>query len=146
VHVFRLPHIHLTANDLESKTNDNSRRIKDVLENEHSFFVKWHWEIEDVETDIPWATQALGLKPEAVNLWIGNERATTSFHKDHYENLYVVVSGEKHFLLLPPTDVHRMYIKEYPAAHYVRSEVHSSPFDFNLKIEFVISSRKMKFC
>jgi jumonji domain-containing protein 7 len=36
---------------------------------------------EDVETDIPWATKALGSKPEAVNLWIGNERATTSFLK-----------------------------------------------------------------
>lgn len=27
-----------------------------------------------------------------------------SVHKDHYENLYCVVSGEKHFVLLPPTD------------------------------------------
>ncbi|GCC20442.1 hypothetical protein chiPu_0019002, partial [Chiloscyllium punctatum] len=25
-------------------------------------------------------------------------------HKDHYENLYCVVSGKKHFILLPPTD------------------------------------------
>lgn len=25
-------------------------------------------------------------------------------HKDHYENLYCVVSGEKHFLLHPPSD------------------------------------------
>lgn len=87
---------------------------------------------EDVETDIPWATEALGSKPEAVNLWIGNERATTSFHKDHYENLYAVVSGEKHFLLLPPTDVHRMYIKEYPAAHYVRSEENG---DFKIELD-----------
>lgn len=29
---------------------------------------------------------------------------TVSVHKDHYENLYCVVSGEKHFILLPPTD------------------------------------------
>jgi hypothetical protein len=43
------------------------------------------------------STEALGLKPEAVNLWIGNKRATTSFLKDHYEDLYVVVSGEKTF-------------------------------------------------
>jgi jumonji domain-containing protein 7 len=58
---------------------------------------------EDVETDIPWATKALNSKPKAVNLWIGNKRATTSFLKDHYEDLYVVVSREKHFLLLPQT-------------------------------------------
>ncbi|KAG7235777.1 hypothetical protein CRUP_016724, partial [Coryphaenoides rupestris] len=25
-------------------------------------------------------------------------------HKDHYENLYCVISGEKTFILLPPTD------------------------------------------
>ncbi|KAI3506163.1 hypothetical protein L1887_28519 [Cichorium endivia] len=59
---------------------------------------------------------------EAVNLWIGNDLSETSFHKDHYENLNVVVSGEKHFLLLPLTDVHRMYIREYPVAQYVYSE------------------------
>ncbi|KAH9321141.1 hypothetical protein KI387_015780, partial [Taxus chinensis] len=76
----------------------------------------------DVEEDIPWATEALGSKPDAVNLWIGNEGASTSFHKDHYENLYAVVSGEKHFVLLPPTDVHRMYVREYPAAHYKISQ------------------------
>lgn len=73
---------------------------------------------EDCESHIPWASEALGCLPEAVNLWIGNEFSETSFHKDHYENLYAVVTGEKHFLLLPPTDVHRMYIQDYPAAKY----------------------------
>lgn len=72
----------------------------------------------DCEPHIPWASEALGCLPDAVNLWIGNHHSETSFHKDHYENLYAVVSGEKHFLLLPPTDVHRMYIRNYPAAHY----------------------------
>lgn len=75
----------------------------------------------DVEPHIPWATEALGCLPEAVNLWIGNGRSETSFHKDHYENLYVVVTGEKHFLLLPPTEVHRLYVRSYPAAQYVTS-------------------------
>ncbi|CAM8927943.1 unnamed protein product [Rhodiola kirilowii] len=72
----------------------------------------------DCDEDIAWATEAFGCLPEAVNLWIGNEFSETSFHKDHYENLYAVVSGEKHFVLLPPTDVHRMYIRNYPSAHY----------------------------
>ncbi|KAF7829097.1 jmjC domain-containing protein 7 [Senna tora] len=72
----------------------------------------------DCDPHIPWATHALGCVPEAVNLWIGNQYSQTSFHKDHYENLYAVVTGEKHFLLLPPTDVHRMYIRDYPAANY----------------------------
>lgn len=85
----------------------------------------------DCEEHIGWASEALGCKPEAVNLWIGNELSETWFHKDHYENLYAVVTGEKHFLLLPPTDVHRMYIRDYPAAQYHYSKVNFiHPFSF----------------
>ncbi|XP_056666300.1 bifunctional peptidase and (3S)-lysyl hydroxylase JMJD7-like isoform X3 [Monodelphis domestica] len=29
---------------------------------------------------------------------------TGNLHKDHYENLYCVIAGEKHFLLHPPSD------------------------------------------
>ncbi|PPD66633.1 hypothetical protein GOBAR_DD36485 [Gossypium barbadense] len=86
----------------------------------------------DCDAHIPWASEALGCLPEAVNLWIGNHLSQTSFHKDHYENLYAVVSGEKHFLLLPPTDVHRMYIKEYPAARYSYSQENG---EFRLEFE-----------
>jgi len=36
--------------------------------------------------DLPfiYATQVFGGPPEAINLWIGDERSVTSFHKDHY--------------------------------------------------------------
>ncbi|KAK3029740.1 hypothetical protein RJ639_038017 [Escallonia herrerae] len=87
---------------------------------------------DDVEAHVPWASEALGCMPEAVNLWIGNGSSETSFHKDHYENLYAVVTGEKHFLLLPPTDVHRMYIREYPAAQYKYSP---DKEEFKLELE-----------
>lgn len=30
--------------------------------------------------------------------------ALFSVHKDHYENLYCVISGQKDFILLPPTE------------------------------------------
>ncbi|KAJ4952436.1 hypothetical protein NE237_029268 [Protea cynaroides] len=86
----------------------------------------------DVDSHIPWATEALGCLPDAVNLWIGNHLSETSFHKDHYENLYAVISGEKHFLLLPPTDVHRMYIRDYPAANYSYSQ---DTGEFTLELE-----------
>ncbi|CAL5063769.1 unnamed protein product [Urochloa decumbens] len=76
----------------------------------------------DVDAHVPWASEALGCLPEAVNLWIGNAHSVTSFHKDHYDNIYAVVSGEKHFLLLPPTEHHRVYVRDYPAAHYVAEE------------------------
>ena len=77
----------------------------------------------DADPHIPWASDALGMRPDAVNLWIGDERAATSWHKDHYENLYAVVTGRKIFRLLPPLDVHRMGVREYPAAHYWRETV-----------------------
>ncbi|XP_043696092.1 bifunctional peptidase and (3S)-lysyl hydroxylase Jmjd7 isoform X2 [Telopea speciosissima] len=86
----------------------------------------------DVDSHISWATEALGYLPDAVNLWIGNHLSETSFHKDHYENLYAVISGEKHFLLLPPTDVHRMYVRDYPAAHYSYSQ---DTGEFTLELE-----------
>lgn len=60
--------------------------------------------LKDVDAHIPWMTEALGKDPDAVNFWLGESAAVTSLHKDHYENLYCVISGEKHFILLPPTD------------------------------------------
>lgn len=31
--------------------------------------------------ELPWAAEAFGSAPDAVNLWIGDERAATTFHK-----------------------------------------------------------------
>lgn len=39
----------------------------------------------------------LSLKPR-----VGNTRSVTALHKDNYENIYVQVRGQKHFVLLPP--------------------------------------------
>ncbi|EOY32967.1 2-oxoglutarate and Fe(II)-dependent oxygenase superfamily protein isoform 1 [Theobroma cacao] len=103
------------------------------LQQQNDCFRTEYSELEsDCDDHIPWASEALGCLPEAVNLWIGNHLSETSFHKDHYENLYAVVSGEKHFLLLPPTDVHRMYIRDYPAARYCYSEESG---EFRLELE-----------
>jgi len=49
---------------------------------------------------------------EALNLWIGDERSVSSLHKDHFENMYAVVSGVKTFTLLPPTDV--VFLQQQP--------------------------------
>ncbi|XP_070834908.1 bifunctional peptidase and (3S)-lysyl hydroxylase JMJD7 isoform X3 [Chaetodon trifascialis] len=59
---------------------------------------------DDVEPHVSWMSAALGKLPDAVNFWLGEAGAVTSMHKDHYENLYCVISGEKTFILLPPTD------------------------------------------
>lgn len=36
------------------------------------------------------------------NFRIGNSRSVTALHKDNYENIYVQIQGQKHFVLLPP--------------------------------------------
>lgn len=69
-----------------------------------------------------WATEALGAKPDAVNFWMGNSDAVTSMHKDHYENLYAVVRGEKTFILHPPTDLPNIPYCQYTVASYHERE------------------------
>lgn len=76
----------------------------------------------DVQPDIPWMSEALGKKPDAVNFWLGESAAVTSLHKDHYENLYCVISGEKRFLLHPPSDRPFIPYELYQAATYKVSE------------------------
>ena len=39
-------------------------------------------------------------------------------HKDHYENLYCVVTGEKHFILHSPADVPYIPHGECSKVHY----------------------------
>ncbi|KAA8538732.1 hypothetical protein F0562_028373 [Nyssa sinensis] len=129
-HVQRIPFpFALTAisnSNLDAKFVAYAQQQNDCFRSEYSGLAA------DCETHIPWASEALGCLPEAVNLWIGNHLSETSFHKDHYENLYAVVTGEKHFILLPPTDVHRMYIRNYPAAHYSYSR---DTGEFKLELE-----------
>jgi len=36
--------------------------------------------LADIERDIPWANEALGRRPDAVNIWIGDSRSVTSVH------------------------------------------------------------------
>ena len=76
----------------------------------------------DAETDIKWATEAFGKDPDAVNFWMGDSRAITSLHKDHYENLYCVISGQKTFTLYPPTDLPYIPHQEYTVARYHQCE------------------------
>ncbi|XP_049595859.1 bifunctional peptidase and (3S)-lysyl hydroxylase JMJD7 isoform X2 [Syngnathus scovelli] len=58
----------------------------------------------DMDAHIGWMSTAMGKSPDAVNFWLGEADAITSLHKDPYENIYCVISGQKDFILLPPTD------------------------------------------
>ena len=89
------------------------------LQKQNSNFTSEYPELwDDAETELPWATGAFGAQPDAVNLWIGDARAVTSMHKDHYENLYCVVRGRKRFTLLPPTDLPLIPYGTYKSGRY----------------------------
>ncbi|XP_027359910.1 jmjC domain-containing protein 7 isoform X2 [Abrus precatorius] len=128
-HVQRVPFpqaLRLISSSNPSKLVAYAQQQNDCFRSEYSSLAS------DCDPHLGWASEALGSVPEAVNLWIGNQHSQTSFHKDHYENLYAVVTGEKHFLLLPPTDVHRLYIRDYPAATYTYS---SDTGEFDLELD-----------
>ncbi|CAD7923848.1 unnamed protein product [Amoebophrya sp. A120] len=55
---------------------------------------------------------------EALNLWVGDDRSVSSFHKDNYENLYLVTSGRKVFWLAPPSSVSFLHFMKYQVASY----------------------------
>jgi jumonji domain-containing protein 7 len=75
--------------------------------------------LDDVEGgELPFAREAFGLAPDAVNFWMGDGGATTTLHKDHYENIYCVIAGQKRFLLVPPTDVNHLRVARLPVAQY----------------------------
>lgn len=61
--------------------------------------------LKDCSTSLSLADECFGISPEAVNLWVGDERSVSSTHKDFFENMYCVVRGCKTFTLFPPTDV-----------------------------------------
>jgi jumonji domain-containing protein 7 len=81
---------HATVHYLQTQ-NDNLRNECSPLE-------------DDVPRDIPFARIALEKHPDAINFWLGNSLSTTALHKDNYENIYVQVLGQKHFVLLPPVE------------------------------------------
>uniref|UniRef100_A0A7S4HMH8 JmjC domain-containing protein n=1 Tax=Odontella aurita TaxID=265563 RepID=A0A7S4HMH8_9STRA len=67
----------------------------------------------------PWAERAFGTgPPDAVNLWVGDERAVSGMHKDHYENLFYVASGEKVFTLCPPGDAPFLHEDEFESGTF----------------------------
>ena len=55
-----------------------------------------------------------GEAARATHARAGDARSTTSWHKDHYENLYAQVRGVKVFLLLPPAEAYRLHACRFP--------------------------------
>ncbi|KAG9236579.1 cupin-like domain-containing protein [Amylocarpus encephaloides] len=73
-----------------------------------------------VPPTIPFSRIALAHSPEAINLWIGNSHSVTALHKDNYENIYVQILGQKHFVLMPPLAYPCVKERVLRSANYVR--------------------------
>ncbi|KAL2075300.1 hypothetical protein VTL71DRAFT_243 [Oculimacula yallundae] len=76
-----------------------------------------------VPSSIPFSRIALSSQPDAVNLWIGNSLSVTALHKDNYENIYVQIIGNKHFVLLPPVAWAAVGERVLRPATYTRSDI-----------------------
>jgi len=76
----------------ELRSDDATRRIVYLSHQNDSFRTQFQALKDDIPESVCFATEAFGCEPDAVNLWIGDERSVTSLHKDHYENMYVVHS------------------------------------------------------
>ena len=72
----------------------------------------------DVDLSLGWADDAFGSPPAATNFWLGEDAARTTVHADLFDNVYVVVRGEKHFWLLPPQDGHLLRRRRVRTATY----------------------------
>lgn len=102
--------------------------------------------LEDIEPSLQLAIDAFGTDlPEALNLWIGDERSVSSLHKDHFENMYAVITGEKIFTLFPPTDIAFLNEQVFPTKRYYYTKNNNSNNDNNtittrIKKEDIIST------
>jgi len=92
----------------------------------------------DVPKSIPFARIALDKDPDAVNFWLGNSHSTTALHKDNYENIYVQILGQKHFVLLPPTEAACVNERSVLAATYAPRETTTPSSDVK-KEDLIVS-------
>jgi len=107
----------------ETMTQTDNSHSSDVLylsRQNDSLRAEFPQLMKDVPPVVPLALEAFGCEPEAVNLWIGDDRSVSSCHMDHYDNMYIVVRGEKVFTLLPPAAVPFLHERRCPPATFER--------------------------
>ncbi|XP_011342581.1 jmjC domain-containing protein 7 isoform X2 [Ooceraea biroi] len=107
---------------LDTLENTREDSVFYIQQQNSNFINSFHKLWSDTKIEIPWANEAFGKHPDAVNFWMGDKRAITSMHKDPYENIYCVLSGEKNFTLHPPTDLPWIPYANYSSAVYKERE------------------------
>jgi peptidyl-lysine (3S)-dioxygenase / protease len=116
--------LHENDNEQEEKEDEDEDAIPYLSQQNNNLINSFPELLDDIECSLPLGDNVFGSLPEAVNLWIGDERSISSLHKDHFENLYVVITGEKIFTLYPPTDIQFFGETIYPTKRYQYSKQH----------------------
>ncbi|XP_011301391.1 jmjC domain-containing protein 7 [Fopius arisanus] len=106
---------------LDNLTTPRDDEVLYIQKQNSNFQEEFHELWRDVQ-EPKCISEAFGKNPDAINFWMGDKRAVTSMHKDPYENIYCVVSGEKEFILHPPTDLPWIPYRKYPSAVYKRDK------------------------
>ena len=81
-----------------SQQNDNLRDANEMSRLKEEVGVPTNLPYFEAAFSSPSSSSVL----DAVNLWVGDGRATTSLHSDPYHNVYTVTRGVKTFHVLPP--------------------------------------------
>jgi len=133
-------------NLLEASINDKHAPVPYMQFQNSSLTTELPQLVSDVSPELSFATEAFGINPEAVNLWIGGKRTITSYHKDHYENLYAMISGKKSFRLLPPADSYRMKQRKFPCASWHLIPKTLNPKPASPRTNHTLSLKNTKSC
>ena len=127
---------HQNIMDEEKKENDNYCSLcSEVLycQLQNGCMESEYGELcDDIQLEIPFVSEALIRKPDAINLWMGESRSVSSLHQDPYENMYCVLFGEKHFLLYPPTSEPFLKKEEFQTGRY---DMHSITKQWMIRLE-----------
>lgn len=129
--------IYLTMKQLLSRlapTSTHHSKIAFYLQSQNSNLTSTSLSplLKDLPTRFDFAEEVLG-QPDARNIWIGDERSVTSVHRDPYENLYLVLKGQKIFRLWAPVDEVSMPTTLVSTGRYQYNEVDGEPrFDLHV--------------
>ena len=88
--------------NLDSTFNDSVGYIQKQNDNLNSEFSSFF--DKDINSNLRdyFSNKFFNKPADACNFWMGKNPSVSSLHKDHYENIYAVIQGEKHFTLIPP--------------------------------------------
>lgn len=79
---------YITMNDFLKTLENPCKNSIYYIQKQNSNFEEFSELWRDIDSDISWATEALGTKPDAINFWMGDQRAITSSKFETLSKVY----------------------------------------------------------